>query len=309
LPIVRTLAINPVNSTLYAALPRQSDAFIAKIDPSGSVLDYSTFLGGIDGDEANGIAVDGSGAYLVGSTKSLNFPTQSAVRPTFGGGTCGTPTIYGEFGVTYARLVPCSDVFIAKINPSGAALAYSTYMGGTNDDYGRGIAVDNLGNAYVTGLTASLNFPLVNAFQSTLHSTFHDGYYVYSDQDAFVTKIDSTGSSLVYSTFLGGYSYDEGRAIAVDATGAATVVGQTYSLDFPTLHPLKCAEQEEDEYPPFGPPADAFITILAPAGNNVSYSTRFGGSSRETANAVALDHRGDIYLTGATHSDKRFRRQ
>ena len=91
----------------------------------------------------------------------------------------------------------------------------------------------------MTGLTASLNFPLVNAFQSTFHSTFHDGYYVYSDQDAFVTKIDSTGSSLVYSTFLGGYSYDEGRAIAVDATGAATVVGQTYSLDFPNAPSTK----------------------------------------------------------------------
>src|SRR6266568_6330256 len=185
-------------------------------------------------------------------------------------------------------------------------LAYSTYLGGDNDDSGSGIAVDPLGNAYVIGSTSSTFFPVVNPFQAALHVTQYDDYsgsYTIRE-DAFVTKIDSVGRSFVYSTFLGGNEYDVGQAIAVDSTGAATVSGQTYSSEFPQVHSLKCPVFLDDPSfgPSFGIPADAFVTRFNPSGNTVSYSTRFGGASGETGNAITLDNSGNAYITGKTYS-------
>ena len=153
--------------------------------------------------------------------------------------------------------------------------------------------MDPLGNAYVAGSTSSRLFPVVNAFQPGLHVTQIDDYSgSYSiREDAFVTKIDFTGGSFVYSTFLGGDYYDEGQAIAVDSMGAATVTGYTDSTDFPLTRRVKCYADE-----------DAFLTRFNPAGNTVSYSTTFGGGSLETSNAIALDDSGNAYITGETYS-------
>jgi hypothetical protein len=162
------------------------------IDP---VLSYSTYLGGSSLDEANGIAVDSSGnAYVTGHTYSADFPTANPLQPSFGG---------------------VSDVFVAKLNPAGSALVYSTYLGGSNWDVGLGIAVDAAGDAYVTGYTESTDFPTANPLQATCDGC-RPGYY-----DAFVAKLNAAGSALVYSTYLGGSNTDLGFGIAVDSSGNA----------------------------------------------------------------------------------------
>jgi hypothetical protein len=175
------------------------------IDPS---LSYSTYVGGRGSDIANGIAVDGSGnAYIVGTTQSANFPTASPLQGTNAG---------------------TDDVFVTKLNARGTALVYSTYLGGGWLDEGKGIAVDASGNAYVTGSTLSSNFPTANALQAT----FAGGL-----GDAFVTKLNATGSGLVYSTYLGGSDSDGAAGITVDSSGNAYVAGGTSSTNFPTAKP------------------------------------------------------------------------
>ena len=142
-----------------------------------------------------------------GHTHSTDFPTTTgAFQTTYGGGN--------------------GDAFVTKLNPTGTALVYSTYLGGTGNDYGYGIAVDTAGNAYVTGYTASTDFPTTpGAFQTT---------YGGGNDDAFVTKLNPTGTALVYSTYLGGTDSDIGNGIAVDTAGNAYVTGYTASTDFPT---------------------------------------------------------------------------
>jgi len=176
------------------------------IDP----LIYSTYLGGSGDDTGYGIAVDSAGnAYVTGYTSSTDFPTMNPLQPTYGGG--------------------AYDAFVAKINAEGSALVYSTYLGGSNDDQGNRIAVDSAGNAYVTGTTSSTNFPTMNPFQAA------NG----GGTDAFVAKLNSPGTALVYSTYLGGSDNDFGYGIAVDSSGNAYVTGGTYSTDFPTKNPLQ----------------------------------------------------------------------
>src|SRR5438309_1080426 len=175
------------------------DAFVSVLDPTGSFLLYSTYLGGANGDsEGSAIAVDGSGnAYVTGDTQATDFPTAGdAVQPAF----CPNPTDKTSCGTDVA--------FVAKIAPNGnnsADLVYSTFLGGNFDSFGDGIAVGPSGCAYVTGGTSSTNFPLAGAFQTTKGA----------GQDAFVTKLNADGSALVYSTYLGGNLYDRGRDIAV----------------------------------------------------------------------------------------------
>ena len=184
------------------------DAFVAKLNPAGSGLAYATFLGGSGIDDGYGIAVDGAGsAYVTGETESSDFPTTpGAFDTSFNGGT--------------------GDAFVAKLNPAGSGLAYATFLGGSSEDDGYGIAVDGAGSAYVTGYTGSSDFPTTRRLRHKLQRR-HYG-------DAFVAKLNPAGSGLAYATFLGGSSVRLGLGIAVDGAGSAYVTGCTESSDFPT---------------------------------------------------------------------------
>jgi hypothetical protein len=181
------------------------DAFVAKVNPSGTALVYAGFLGGSDSDYGWGIAVDASGsAYVTGGTFSSDFPA-----------VVGPDTSHnGDW-----------DAFVAKVNPSGTALVYAGFLGGSDSDYGWGIAVDASGSAYVTGGTFSSDFPAVVGPDLSYNS----------NGDAFVAKVNPSGTALVYAGFLGGSDWDEGYGIAVDASGNAYVTGWTFSSDFPAV--------------------------------------------------------------------------
>ncbi len=261
----RTLSTNlPRANALQNTISGGIDVFVTKLNASGSALVYSTYLGGNANDGGNKIAVDSAGnAYVTGYTASTNFPTANAFKNTFGGGS--------------------DDIFLAKLNAAGSALVYSTYLGGSLGDAGYGIAVDAAGNAYVTGTTLSSNFQTANAFQSTLKST----------QDAFVTKVNATGSALVYSTFLGGTGGEVGNSIAVDSTGSAYVAGTTFSNNFPTANPFQSTVKGA---------LDAFVTKMNPAGSALAYSTYLGGNLDEAAVGIAVDSSGNAYIAGSTTS-------
>ena len=245
-----------------------SDAFVTKLNLTGSALVYSTYLGGSSDDYGQAIAVDTSGnAYVMGNTISSDFPTTpGAFQTTYGGG---------------------SDAFVTELNPAGSALVFSTYLGGSNTEYGGGIALDTSGNAYVTGYTNSENFPTTpGAFQTTKNGTEFSG-------DAFVTKLNPAGSALVYSTYLGGSGSAELNArIAVDTSGSAYVTGQTDSIDFP----ITAAAFQTT----IGGGLDSYVTKLNLTGSALVYSTYLGGSSIEYGAGIAVDTSGNAYVTGYT---------
>lgn len=260
-------------------LSGSSDAFVAKLNPAGSSLSYSTFLGGADADQAAAIAVDSSGsAYVTGSTSSSPFPTVNALQPS-----CApSMTPFTQ---------PCADAFVAKLNPPGSALVYSTYLGGRGLDSGRAIAVDASGAAFVAGVTDSGNFPVTaGAFQPV----FGGGPV----GDGFVARLNAAGSALLYSTFLGGNGDDVPSGIAVDGSGNAYVAGFTSSTNFPTFSPLQasCAT------PGGAACADAFIARLNTTGSSLLFSTYFGGSGLDRARGVALDAFGSAYVAGESQS-------
>jgi Abnormal spindle-like microcephaly-assoc'd, ASPM-SPD-2-Hydin/Beta-propeller repeat len=239
------------------------------IDP---VLQYSTFLGGTTSDSANAIVVDPSfNAYITGQTSSTDFPTTSGVLQT---------SLHGT-----------QNVFISKLNPTGSALLYSTYLGGStgNGDSGLAIAIDSSGDAYVTGLTTSSNFPVANPLQSALKS---------AAGDAFVAELNPSGSALLYSTYLGGSGAagDFGRGIAVSPSGVTLVTGVTTSADFPLQNAIQSTLKNSV--------SAAFVSALNAGGETFAYSTYLGGSgaSGDTGAAIAVDSSGDAYVTGATSS-------
>jgi len=257
---------------------RKGTAFIAKINPQGTGLIYSTYLGGTGGDAGTGIAVDSSGnVFVTGQTFSSNFPTTS-----------------GALQRVCQR--PCSGhgaAFITKLNPDGSALVYSTFLGGNRPDWGGGIALDEAGNAYVTGQTSSTDFPTTS---NALQTVCGDGGCGFGD--AFVSKLNSLGSALIYSTYLGGSGLDFGRGIAVDQAGNAYVTGGTLSDNFPTT-PGAVQGFCGDPGCGFG---DAFIAKINPAGSALIYSTYLGGSGYEIGTAVAADSAGNAYVVGGTGS-------
>ncbi|HEU4768751.1 MAG TPA: SBBP repeat-containing protein [Pyrinomonadaceae bacterium] len=234
------------------------------IDP---VLVFATYLGGSGIEEGMGVATDFEGnAYVVGTTTSLNFPiTPGALQTTGSGG---------------------KNVFVTKLNPGGTGVVYSTYLGGSLNDSGYGIAVDGDGNAYITGTTASTNFPITTGALRTANG---------GGTDAFVTKLNKTGSALVYSSYLGGGGNEEGFGIALDFNGNANVTGVTASSNFIVTSGAMQAS--------LAGPTDAFVTRLNPSGTAPLFSTYIGGSSTEIGFAIAIDlSNNTAIVTGVTES-------
>jgi hypothetical protein len=258
----------PVVTPFQNNLRGTQNVFVTKINPQGNAILYSTYLGGSFYDYGTGIAVDSAGnAYVSGTTGSRDFPTTPGAFLRTCPGICNTP-------------------FVAKFLSDGT-LGYSTYTGGSNT-VGNAIAVDASGSAYITGITASADLPVVNAFQPTFSNIVST-----STRDAFVQKLSADGSALIYSTYLGtgqglpGGGVTHGRAIAVDSSGSAYVVGNSSSI------PVQNAIQ---------PAGSAFVTKFNPAGNTLAYSTFLSGSASDEVDGVAVDNTGAAYITGTTQS-------
>ncbi len=256
------------------------DAFVTKLDPAGSSLVYSTFLGGSKSDRASLVAVDVTGhVYVGGVTTSPNFPLASPLQAL-----CTPTTGFSE----------CVDLFVAKLDPSGSTLVYSTFLGGNDSDQASGaLTVDAAGSVYISGLTESTDFPTVNPVQAT-----HSG-----GRDAFVTQLDPTGSSLVFSTYLGGADDDFALDHALDSQGNVFVVGTTGSPvsasavvgNFPTT-----SDAFQSVFG--GARFDAFFSQLSPDGGQLVYSTFLGGVGEDSGDGVAVDGIGGVYLTGSSRS-------
>jgi uncharacterized repeat protein (TIGR01451 family) len=293
-----------------------ADAFVASLEADGSALSYATYLGGAREDGARAVATDEDGdAYVAGSTASSDFPTQ---------GTCEARAVVpGHVEIVCFRPLQAAlnstgdpigdvDAFVSKLAADGR-IVWSTYLGGTHRDVANGIATrtvtstkngvtSSLTEVYVAGETLSADFPVNNAFQNV-----HAG----GNTDAFVAKLSSTGSSLLYSTFLGGSgasssgSSDTATAVAVDALGSAYAAGYTASADrpdlaydtpFPVMRPAQptcggCGNGLDD----------AFVAKLDPAGS-LSYATYLGGTGEDRASGIAVDGSGTAYVTGTTLS-------
>ena len=267
---VLSLVAHPTNSAImYAGTTafQSQDAFVTKLNASGSGLLFSTYLGGTFSDSATGIAVDAAAnIYVVGETESENFPTVNAIQPT-------SPDT--DF---------CNSGFVTKINPAIPAYVFSTYLGGTSCETVFGIALDTAADVYVTGQTHSTDFPTANAFQPTLGDAFQG--------DAFVTKLTTNGS-MVYSTFLGGTELDSARGIAVNSSGEAIIAGNTSSTNFPTLNPIQAT---------FSGNTDVFVAKLNGQGSALVYSTFLGGDGFDFARGVAVDAAGNAHVVGPTNS-------
>ncbi len=240
------------------------DAFLTELKPDGSVLVYSTYVGGSQADNATALALDSAGdVFLTGSTQSHDFPTMN-------------PLQLGNDGV--------SNVFVSEVNPTGTALVYSTYLGGSSSDYGTALALDGSGNVYISGYTYSTDFPTQNAFQSVLAG----------GSDAFITELTPGNIALVFSTFLGGNSIDRVFSMSLDVSGSIYLAGDTQSTNFPVT---SSAFQSVNHGL-----ADAFVSKLSRGASSVVYSTLLGGSGTDGITAMALDSAGSVYLTGFTQS-------
>jgi Beta-propeller repeat len=259
----------PTMNPLQPAFAGFQDVFVTKLNPAGSALIYSTYLGGSSLDQGQGLAIDRQGnVYLTGSTISSDFPTMNPLQPA---------------------LSTFQDAFVAKLNSAGSALVYSTYLGGSDFDDGRDIAVDRRGNVYLVGWTFSIDFPTANPLQPGLADSGPARL-----GDAFVTKLDASGTALIYSTYFGGNSQDIGNAIALDARDNVYVTGSTISTNFPTMNPLQ---------PSLGLGNAAFVAKLDQSGSALHYSTYLGGSGFASGTGIAVDARGNAYVTGSTNSD------
>ncbi|ROZ76074.1 SBBP repeat-containing protein [Ramlibacter sp. WS9] len=332
----------PASTGYLTKLAGTQDAYVAKIDPTGTRLIWATYLGARRAvTYGNAIAVDASGnAYVGGTTNSASFPvTAGAYETAFGSGSfitklnaTGNALAYSTFvnGATIASIAvdaagnayttgtanalvttagafqavrpasPTFSPFVAKLNAAGSAMAYATYLGGSSDDKGTAVAVDASGNAYATGAAYSANFPMSAPFQSIRRGT----------RDAFVAKLNPTGSALIYSTYLGGTYEDQGHGVAVDTSGQAYVVGLSYSDDFPVTAGVF---QPRKGYtsPNF---SNGFIAKLNAAGSGLVYSSFIGGKwcvtagvstcsgglfkAGDSATAVAVDAAGYAYIGG-----------
>jgi hypothetical protein len=239
------------------------DVFVTKFKSDGSGLVFSTFLGDVFEEEGRGVAIDSEGKICVtGTTYSEHFPTTPGAYQEIKGGSM--------------------DVFVTKFSADGSSLVFSTYLGGTLADYGRGIATDGNNNVYVTGNTKSENFPKPGA----LYPTYGGG------QDAFVSKFSSSGA-LLFSTYLGDTNSDDGAAITVSPEGQIYVTGNTNSANFPRHNAL---------FNTINVTPDAFLTVIRADLTGLVFSTFLGGNGSDYGNGVALDSTGHVYVAGNTYS-------
>lgn len=264
-----TTSINfKLKNAFQATNKGRSDGFVSKWS-YGSALISSTYVGGSNDDRVLGVAADSSGSmYITGVTSSTNFPTVSPLQGSLRGG---------------------QDAFVAKVSGSGNSLLYSTYLGGSSGsttlpEAGKGIAVDSSGNAYVTGVTSSTNFPTFGPFQTA----FGGG-----GTDAFVSKLNATGTSLLYSSFLGGFGMDTGTAITLDAAGNAYVTGNTIASTFPLVNAIQST---------IGGANDAFLVAVNPTGSALTFSSYVGGLGADSGNAIAINSAGTVWIAGQTTS-------
>jgi Beta-propeller repeat len=260
----------PIQSAVQSTYGTGStDAFVFKLDPTANQIVYSTFIGGTGTDEAHAIAVDSGGnAYVTGFTQSNDFPIINAIQKTRSGQ---------------------QEAYVLKLNSAGTGLVFSTYLGGSADDRGFGIALDAANNAYVTGITASSNFPTLNPYQKNNAGGFADG---------FVTKVSPSGT-LIYSTYIGGIGNDNPLGIAVDGNGAAYVTGWTTSVNFPRVNAFQTNFGGQTS--PIGTD-DVFVFKLNPSGSGLDYSTYVGGTGSDEGTRIAVDSAGNAYVTGTTAS-------
>lgn len=250
------------------------DAFVFKLNQTGSVLSYSTYIGGggqtslLGSDYGTGLEVDTNGnVFLTGQTKSASFPTTA-----------------GAYDTTHAG-GGLDDAFVLKLNPSGSSLLYSTLIGGTNTDSGYDIAINAAGNAYVTGPTYSSNFPTT----AGVYDTTHNGQF-----DTFAAKLNAAGSSLIYSTYIGGNLWEYGYGITIDSNGYAYLTGLTRSANFPTTAGVYDTTHNGN--------SDAYVAKLNPSGSTLIYSTYIGGTSEDRGYDIKIDALGNAYMTGHIES-------
>ncbi|MDQ6707342.1 MAG: SBBP repeat-containing protein, partial [Acidobacteriota bacterium] len=244
-----------------------NDAFVLRVNPNTNQLVFSTYFGGSGDDRALALALDPQGnVYITGATSSTDLQTSNtAFQHSNAGG---------------------FDAFVAKFDPQGIA-QFGTYFGGNADDRGYGIAADSAGNVFLAGSTDSNNFPLTGAGQISRAG----------NTDAFVTKIDPSGSTLLFSTYLGGGDNDIAEAIALDSGGNIYVTGNTASSDFPMVQGSYQTSYQ-------GGAADIFVTKIGPDGRSLAYSTYIGSHGDDFANGIAVDGSGQAYITGSSNSDQ-----
>ncbi|PYV13105.1 MAG: hypothetical protein DMG21_21865 [Acidobacteria bacterium] len=341
-PITPTVSGTSTTSAFQTTYGGNGDAFVTELASAGDSLVYSSYLGGAEADFGQGIAVDGSGnAYVTGSTQSANFPTVTPLQATKSGGSDafvakvnfgGTQLLYSTYlggtlvdagqsikvdssgnayvtGFTFSTDFPLHvplqgvnmgapgvpDAFVAELNATGLALNFSTYLGGSGDDRAFGIALDSSANIYVTGESQSTDFPTSSSpFQASNKGL----------SDAFLVKYHAGGTSVAYSTLLGGSGVDQANSIAVDSSGDAFVAGFTSSSDFPTSNAVQAAISGSGGGSSCGGSLcpDAFVTELNPLGTALVYSTFLGGNAADFGHGVALDTSGLAYVTGSTSS-------
>jgi hypothetical protein len=272
--------LNAIKST-----KEHREGFITKLAAADGSLLFSTYFGGSRADEIHDIALNSAGEiYVVGYTESTDFPTENPIQGGLNLNQCF-----------------CEDTFVTKLSPDALTVLFSTYLGGSFEDYGQSIALDADDNIYITGRTQSDDFPTQAAIQPNRAGTNQD-------EDLFVSKISADGSSLVYSTYLGGTEDESTRRIAVDSAGNAFVAGTTLSDDFPTT-----AGAYRETYigghgaclSGFSLPVDCsdiFVTKFVPDGSSLAYSTYVGGGKHDFANGVAINNSGEAYVVGYTNS-------
>ncbi len=256
----------PVLSAVQASLGGKTDAFLTKFTPAGGIL-FSTYWGGSLDEHAGAVAINSSSIYVAGGTFSANVPVRGAYQATSGGN---------------------QDAFVTQFALAGSPMFYSTYLGGSggisgSPEQANALAVDSSGNMYVAGVTSSTNFPTTTgAFQTAAGGA----------QDGFVTKINSSGSSLGYSTYVGTYGFDWIGGLALDSSGNTYLAGYTSGVTFPQVGSLQV----------FKGMYDAFIAKLNPSGNGLLFSTYYGGTGADQANAIAVDASGNMFVAGQTAS-------